>query len=165
MKLPILFVFLFLIVIVSFFSSIKQRKVTCQKQVDYFSKIQLREYIVSDIEGKKIKSMNAIKSIIFRESLSREEMDKIIETIHRSHDYLGKRVRYTFGEDKIVIQIDVSSNEVVLFDSIRFLDKKPIEISINTNTKSSEVLSLEIGEHYTEGEYMKRLKSKGYRCK
>ena len=152
MKLPIIFVLIFLIVIVSFFSSIKQKEIICQKEVDFFSKIQLKEYVVTNIEGKKIKSMNVVKNILFREDLSREEMDRIVEAIHRTHNYLGKKVKYTFGEDKIVIKINVSSNEVILFDYIRFNDKKPIEISINTNTKSSEVLSLKVGDSYSEGE-------------
>ena len=164
MKLPIIFVFIFLIVIVSFFSSIKQKEITCKKEVDYFSKIQLKEYIVSNIEGKKIKSMNIVKNISFMEKLSREEMDQIIEVIHCTHNYLGKKVKYTFGEDKIVIKINVSSNEVVLLDNIRFSEKKPVEIVVNTNTKSSDVLSLKVGDSYSEGEYMKRLKNRGYRC-
>jgi len=164
MKLPIIFVFIFLIVIVSFFSSIKQKEITCKKEVDYFSKIQLKEYIVSNIERKKIKSMNIVKNISFMEKLSRKEMDQIIEKIHRTHNYLGKKVKYTFGEDKIVIKINVSSNEVVLLDNIRFSEKKPVEIVVNTNTKSSDVLSLKVGDSYSEGEYMKRLKNRGYRC-
>ena len=98
------------------------------------------------------------------EKLSREEMDQIIEVIHRTHNYLGKKVKYTFGEDKIVIKINVSSNEVVLLDNIRFSEKKPVEIVVNTNTKSSDVLSLKVGDSYSEGEYMKRLKNRGYRC-
>ena len=39
-----------------------------------------------------------------------------------------------------------------------------IGIHINTNTKSSEVIALQVGDTYTNGEFMKALKNKGYSC-
>ena len=65
-------------------------------------------------------------------------------------------------EDRIVVEISVNKNEVILLKNISFEDKK---IVINSNTKSSDVLTLTVGDDYTDGEFMKTLKGYGYSCK
>lgn len=161
MKLPILVVFFFIIIIVSFFSSIKQKEVTCIKKTS-FSNLSLEENIVSKIDGKKIRSMDITKSFSFTELPNRYDMDMIIDKLNNSLDYLKDKVKYTISEDKIIINIHVDRNEVVLLDNISFDGKG---IVVLTNTKSSEVLTLAVSDNYTEREYKKRLKQKGFRCK
>ena len=48
---------------------------------------------------------------------------------------------------------------------IEFNDNDGLQIKINSNTKSSEVVTLKIGENYTQGQFMTRLKNNGYVCK
>ena len=40
-----------------------------------------------------------------------------------------------------------------------------LQIKINPNTKSSDVVTLSINDKYTEGELMTHLKNNGYVCK
>ena len=81
-------------------------------------------------------------------------------------DYLGDKVTYNVMDDRIIIEIKVSKNELVLLDNINFVDNGgKIEVVIDTNTKSSSVIALSVGDNYTDGELMKRLKNRGYTCK
>ena len=64
----------------------------------------------------------------------------------------------------INIQRD-SKNETVLLDNISFLSENDLEILIDSNTKSESVITLTIGDNYTDGEFKQYMKSKGYSCK
>ena len=76
--------------------------------------------------------------------------------------YLGDKVSYSILDDRIIVEISVKNNEVVLLKNIKFEDKN---IVIDSNTKSSDVVTLTVGDDYTDGEFMKTLKGYGYSCK
>ena len=78
---------------------------------------------------------------------------------------LKEKVNYTISEDRIVVTIEVRKNEILLLDNIRFTIENGLQIHINSNTKSSEVIPLTIGDSYTDGEFMTFMKSRGYSCK
>ena len=80
-------------------------------------------------------------------------------------EYLGKNVKYSFGEDRVIVKINVQKDEIVLLNNIDFLVNDDIQVKINSNTKSSDVITLSVGDNYTDGELMTRLKNNGYTCK
>ena len=164
MTLPIVVTLLFILIIVYLFTSIKQTEVVCEKSFAFDSEIRLKEEITSKLDSKKITSMYVTKTIILPDQYADDEhLDKIKSSLDRTLEYLGDKVKYTIGGNRIIVNIDVHKNEVLLLDNILFDNNG--EIKINSNTKSSEVVTLTIGDNYTDGEFMKRMKKDGYSCK
>ena len=161
MKLPIIIVFIFIVIVVSFFTSIKQKEVTCRKRKE-FSNVVVDEVVISKIDSKRIRSIDVTKTIYFNGNHNSKDIEKVVDSLDNTLSYLDKKVKYTISEDKIIIHINVNKNEVVLLDNIIFNN---LEVKVNSNTKSSDVITLKVLDNYTDGEYMKRLKGKGYRCK
>ena len=63
------------------------------------------------------------------------------------------------------VTINVHKNEIVLLNNISFVVNDDLEIIINSNTKSSEVIPITVGDNYTDGEFMMHMKNYGYSCK
>jgi len=53
--------------------------------------------------------------------------------------------------------------EVKALDNISFTSGG--KIKVDSNTKSSKVVTLTVGDNYTDSDLMKFMKSKGYSCK
>ena len=64
-----------------------------------------------------------------------------------------------------IINIKIDDNKLVLLDNISFIENDSLEIKVESNTKNSNVVVLSVGDNYTDGELMKRLKNNGYSCK
>ena len=165
--LPIVIAFIFLIIIVYLFATIKQSHVTCDKKRTFDSNIQLLEHIDTTLDGKKITDMKVTKTIILPEKYIKDKthLNSIQFALEKTLNYLGKNVTYSVGDDRIVVKIDLDKNQLVLLDNIEFIVNDDIETKINSNTKSSDVIVLKVGDNYTDGEFMKRLKNNGYACK
>ena len=163
-KLPIIITFIIIAVIVFLFARIKQTEVVCEKTYSFDSGISLKEKIVATLDGKEINKLDVTKTILLPEKYIKDEnyIEDIKNNLERTLSYLGEKVSYSFLDDRIVIEISVNKNEVVLLKNISFDDKK---IIINSNTKSSDVVTLTVGDDYTDGEFMKTLKGYGYSCK
>ena len=163
-KLPIIITFIIIAVIVFLFARIKQTEVVCEKTYSFDSGISLKEKIVATLDGKEINKLDVTKTILLPEKYIKDEnyIEDIKNNLDRILSYLGEKVSYSFLDDRIVIEISVNKNEVVLLKNISFDDKK---IIINSNTKSSDVVTLTVGDDYTDGEFMKALKGYGYSCK
>ena len=163
-KLPIIITFIIIAVIVFLFARIKQTEVVCEKTYSFDSGISLKEKIVATLDGKEINKLDVTKTILLPEKYIKDEnyIEDIKNNLDRILSYLGEKVSYSFLDDRIVIEISVNKNEVVLLKNISFDDKK---IIINSNTKSSDVVTLTVGDDYTDGEFMKTLKGYGYSCK
>ena len=128
--------------------------------------IRLSEKIVSTLDGKSIKNLVVTKKIILPEKYGQEKYLKSIEfSLKKTLDYLGKKVKYIIDEEMIIIKIEVSKDEIVLLDNIEFFDNGDLEIKINSNTKSNDIITLQVGDNTTLAEYMKKLKNNGYSCK
>ena len=126
----------------------------------------LNEKIVSTLDGKSIKNLVVTKKIILPEKYGQEKYLKSIEfSLKKTLDYLGKKVKYIIDEEMIIIKIEVSKDEIVLLDNIEFFDNGDLEIKINSNTKSNDIITLQVGDNTTLAEYMKKLKNNGYSCK
>ena len=168
MKLPVVITFLFICIIVYLFMNIKQTVVVCEKTTTFDSDIKLTETIVSDMDGKRITSMNITKRITIPEKYNHleETLNGIKNSIDYSTEYLGDKATCVISGNHVILDITVSNNELVLLDNISFVDNEgEIGIHIDTNTKSSEVVALQVGDAYTDGELMMHLKNNGYSCK
>ena len=169
MTFPVVLVFLFIVIIIYLFSNIKQTTITCEKTRLFDSDIKVEETVISKIDGKKIIELNVTKVIYLPDKYSndRDKLLLIKNSLERTLGYLGDDVTYKFNDSNVVINIDIKNNkELVLLDNISFIDNNGnIEVKINSNTKSNDVIALSIGDSYTEGELMTRLKNNGYLCK
>ena len=166
---PVVLVFLFIIIIVYLFSSIKQTTITCEKTRIFDSDIKVEETVVSKIDGKRIIELNVTKTIYLPEKYANdsEKMLLIKNSLEKTLEYLGDDVTYKYNNNNVVVSITIDkNNELVLLDNISFIDNSGnIEVKINSNTKSNDVIALAVGDSYTEGELMTRLKNNGYSCK
>ena len=136
--------------------------------MSYDGGITVKEVVESTTDGKKINSMKITKTIYFADRYVNniDSIEEIKNAIENTLEYLGDKVTYNVMDDRIIVEIKVSKNELILLDNINFVDNGgKIEVIIDTNTKSSSVIALSVGDNYTDGELMKRLKNKGYTCK
>ena len=166
--LPIIITLIFIVIIVYLFMNLKQSKVSCQKSNTYDGGITVKEVVETTTDSKKINSMKITKTIYFADRYKNniDSIGEIKNAIENTLDYLGKKVTYNVMNDRIIIEINVSKDELVLLDNINFVDNGgKIEVIIDTNTKSSSVVALAVGDNYSDGELMKRLKNRGYTCK
>ena len=166
--LPIIITLIFIVIIVYLFMNLKQSNISCQKSKTYDGGITVKEVVESTTDGKKINSMKITKTIYFADRYVNnvDSIEEIKNTIENTLEYLGDKVTYNVMDDRIIIEIKVSKNELILLDNINFVDNGgKIEVIIDTNTKSSSVIALSVGDNYTDGELMKRLKNRGYTCK
>ena len=168
MKLPIIITFLFICIITYLFMNIKQSVVVCEKITTYDSDIKLIETVVSNMDGKKIVSLNVVKEVTIPDNYPKKEktLQAIKNSLEYTTEYLEGKASSTITGNRVVTNIEVSDDELVLIDNLSFHDNSgEILVSINTNTKSSEVIALKVGDNYTDGEFMMYLKNKGYSCK
>ena len=167
MKLPIIITFLFICIIVYLFMNIEQTVVVCEKDSTYDSDITLKETVTANLDGKKITSLSVVKNVTLPEKINKQEQTLIgIEnSLEYTVEYLGNKASCFVTGNHVVMNIDVSNNELVLLDNISFVDNNgEIGVVIDTNTKSSNVVRLQVGDNYTDGEFMMHLKNKGYSC-
>ncbi len=168
MTLPIIITIIFIGIIVYLFMNIKQSKIVCEKKTNYDGGFSIKEVVESTTDGKKINSIKVTKTIYVADRYvnNADSIEEIKNIIQNTLDYLGNNVKYSVLDDRIIIEIEISKNELVLLDNINFVDNGgKVDVVINTNTKSSGVVTLAVGDSYTDGELMKSLKNKGYSCK
>lgn len=166
---PIIITALIIFIIVYLFANVKQPFVTCEKTTNTSLNIKIKEDLQVKLDGRKITEMKLIKTIILPQEYLSEE-DNYLETIKfaikKSYSYLeSKKVTYKIEDDRLTIIVTVSDNETVILNNIDFINNDSLQIKINSNTKSSEVVTLKVKDNYTEGELMTHLKNNGYDCK
>ena len=166
MTLPIVLSVLIIAIIVYLFANIKQSEISCDKTKTFDGNVRLTERLLVVTDGKEINSMRLTKTIVLPDKYLKDDhyLVGIKNALEKTLDYLGDKVKYTIGNDRIVVTIEVDKNEILLLDNIEFINTDDLQIKINSNTKSSEVITLSVGDHYTDGELMTRLKNNGYSC-
>ena len=167
MTLPIVLAVLIIAIIVYLFANIKQSEISCDKTKTFDGNVRLTERLLVVTDGKEINSMRLTKTIVLPDKYLKDDhyLVGIKNALEKTLDYLGDKVKYTIGNDRIIVTIEVDKNEILLLDNIEFINTDDLQIKINSNTKSSEVITLSVGDHYTDGELMTRLKNNGYSCK
>ena len=166
MTLPIIISLIFIVVIIYLFSNIKQTEVNCSMTNKFENGISIDEDVSATLDGKKINSISVTKTIYLPEKYRNDnDIEEIKSSLDRTLEYLGDNVRYNILDDKIIVKINVEKNEIILLDNISFESSSNLEMIIDSNTKSSDVITLSVGDSYTDGEFMKMMRAKGYSCK
>lgn len=166
MTLPVIITLIVIVIIIYLFATIKQSQVVCEKVRTFDSDIRLTERIVTTLDGKSIKELNVTKTIDLPDKFAKERYFNSIKfSLDKTLSYLGENVKYSVDNNTMIVRINVNKDEIVLLDNIDFIDNGTLEVKIDSNTKSSEVITLTVGDNYTDGELMKSLKNKGYICK
>lgn len=167
LTLPIIITLVVIGVIVYLFASIKQTVVTCEKEFKFDSDVYLKETAVITLDKKKISKISVNKTIILPEKYTNEGnyISNLTSRLHDTLEYLGDNAIYSIGNDRIIVDINVSKDELVLLDNISFTVKDDLDMVINTNTKSKKSIVLTVGDTNTDGDIKNTLKKHGYSCK
>lgn len=166
---PIIITLLLIIIIIYLFATIKQPYVECSKEVTNELGIQVLENIQITLDGNKIASMDIKKTIILPEEYLKEEnhyLNSMRFILKDSYEYLPKKaVTITQESDRLIAHVMVDNDETIILNNIEFTNQEELQIKINANTKAKNVVTLSIGDSYTEGEFMTHMKNNGYTCK
>ena len=167
-KLPIIITIIFIIIIVYLFTNIKQTTISCKKVRVFDSDIQLTETITSLMDNnRRINHIEVTKKITIPEKYAKREkaLQGIKNAIENTLEYLGNKATIEVDSNSVFVHIVVENKELVLLDNINIIDNNgEISVEIDVNTKSSNVVSLQVGDTYSDGELLKHLKNNGYSC-
>ena len=164
---PIIITVIIIVIIIYLFVNVKQPLVVCDKTVKDELGITISENLETTLDGSKIKSMTLTKTIILPENYLEDDsyLESIMFALEKSYAYLeDAEVSITKTKDRVVSKIYIDDDETIILNNIQFFYNDELQIKINSNTKSSEVVTLRINDNYTEGELMTRLKNNGYSC-
>ncbi|MBQ2909798.1 MAG: hypothetical protein IJE53_03250 [Bacilli bacterium] len=166
--LPIVITIFMIVVIIYLFATLEQPLVVCEKRSKNDLDIVVSEVLETTLDSNEIRKMVLVKTIILPDEylVDDTELDSIMFALEKSYQYLGDdKFTITKSEDRIIVRVEVEENETLILNNIEFFDNDGLQMRINSNTKSSDVLTLRIDDDYTEGEFMTRLKNNGYHCK
>lgn len=156
--------FLLLLIIVYLFMSFKQETITCFSTTSY-DYVTVNENLVANFSGNSISSMTLTKKIVLDEKYAdSEHINAIVNALDSTLSYL-EDVNYSTTSNSVTVTINTTGKDILLLKNIEFISNNDLEIKINTNTKSRDVIALKVGDNYTEGELMTRMKNNGYSCK
>lgn len=166
--LPIVITIFMIVVIIYLFATLEQPLVVCEKRSTNDLDIVVSEVLETTLDSNEIRKMVLVKTIILPDAylVDDTELDSIMFALEKSYQYLGDdKFTITKSEDRIIVRVEVEEDETLILNNIEFFDNDGLQMRINSNTKSSDVLTLRIDDDYTEGEFMTRLKNNGYHCK
>lgn len=164
---PVVITVMFIIIIIYLFATVEQPLVVCEKTFISDIGVEVVEVVETTLDGRKIKNMVVYKNINLPDKyLNNGESESVIFLLDKAYDYLDDdSILISKSRNKITLKIDVSNDETIILGNIDFFDNGGLQLKVNSNTKSSDVLTLKVGDNYTEGEFMTRLKNNGYSCK
>ena len=166
MTFPVVITFIIILIIVYLFTTIKQTEIICNRVRSFDKDVKVTEDINTIIDGKKITGITVVKTIVLPSAYADEtHLNSIKYSLQKTLEYLGDKVKYSINDNVIKVTINVHKNEIVLLNNISFVVNDDLEIIINSNTKSSEVIPITVGDNYTDGEFMMHMKNYGYSCK
>ena len=166
--LPIIITIFMIVIIIYLFATVEQPLVVCEKRSKNDLDIVVSEVLETTLDSNEIRKMVLVKTIILPDEylVDDTELDSIMFALEKSYQYLGDdKFTITKSEDRIIVRVEVEDDETLILNNIEFFDNDGLQMRINSNTKSSDVLTLKIDDDYTEGEFMTRLKNNGYHCK
>ena len=166
---PIIITISLIVIIIYLFANIKQPYVECSKETTNELGIQVLENIQVNLDSNSIEKMDLTKTIILPEQYINEEnnyLNSMRFIIENSYEYLPqKTVKITQDSDRIISRVVVDDDETIILNNIEFTIEDDLQIKINSNTKAQNVVTLSIGDSYTEGEFLTHMKNNGYSCK
>lgn len=164
---PIVLTLIILMIIIYLFVNIKQPLVECNNTYTDDFDITIKENLKTSFSGNKIATMKLEKIIILPEKYHQDTyLESIKSSLEKAYEYLGEKKEVLISDNnKIIINVDISKDETIILKNIEFIDNGDLQIKINSNTKSSDVVTLKIKDNYTEGEFMTHLKNNGFTCK
>ena len=168
MIIPSIVTVLMLVVTIYLFASIKQPYVECSKRTTDNLGIVVNENLVITLSNNKISKMHVTKKIILPAKYLNDDsyLEEIKQALIKSYSYLSSEVvTVSRGTNYLLVDINTLKDETIILNNISFIDVDGLQIKINPNTKSSEVVTLKIKDKYTEGEVMTKMKNSGYVCK
>lgn len=156
-----------IMIIIYLFANVSQPYVSCSKTTTNDFGIRIVEEINTIIENNKISKIDLNKTIVLPDKYLEDSsyLESIKSSLEKHYQYLGDRVNYKIIDDRIIYSIVIENKETLIFNNIHFLENDKLEIKINSNTRSSNVVTLSIGDKYTEGKFMIKMKNNGYLCK
>ncbi len=165
--LPIIITVMLIAIIIYLFATVEQPLVVCEKKVKNDLDITVSEVLETTLDSNEIRKMVLVKTIILPDEYlgDNNQLDNIMFILDKSYEYLGDKVTITKSKDRVVVKVVVEDEETIILNNIEFFDNEGLQMRINSNTKSSEVLTLSVDDNYSEGEFMTRLKNNGYHCK
>ena len=166
-RLPIIITVMLIAIIIYLFATVEQPLVVCEKKVKNDLDITVSERLETTLDSNEIRKMVLVKTIILPDEYlgDNDQLDNIMFILDKSYEYLGDKVTITKSKDRVVVKVVVEDEETIILNNIEFFDNEGLQMRINSNTKSSEVLTLSVDDNYSEGEFMTRLKNNGYHCK
>ncbi len=165
---PLIITILVIVIIIYLFVTIEQPYVECSKSTTDDLNIKITEKLTATLDSNKLKKMELTKTIILPQDYLKTDdyLESIKFSLEKSYEYLEKDEVEVFKyDDRIIAKVTIDDDETVILNNIEFLEDDDLQIKINSNTKSSDVVTLKIGDSYTEGELMVRMKNNGYVCK
>jgi hypothetical protein len=166
---PVILTALIIFIIAYLFANLKQPYIVCSNSTtsDNGLNITITENLNATLDSNKISKMELTKTIVFPSKYSDKTVDGIKYALKQSYDYLPKKdVKITSSDNKIIVKIIVSDDETIILKNLSFVeDNGNLQAVIDVNTKSANVVTLKIGDSYSEGELMSHLKANGYSCK
>ena len=109
--------------------------------------------------------MTLTKKIILDDKYAdTKHINEVVNALEKTLSYLDD-VRYSTSSNSVTVTINTTGKDILLLKNIEFNDNGDLQIKIDSNTKSSDVIALKVGDNYTEGELMTRMKNNGYSCK
>ena len=166
-RLPIIITVMLIAIIIYLFATVEQPLVVCEMKVKNDLDITVSEVLETTLDSDEIRKMVLVKTIILPDEYlgDNNQLDNIMFILDKSYEYLGDKVTITKSKDRVVVKVVVEDEETIILNNIEFFDNEGLQMRINSNTKSSEVLTLSVDDNYSEGEFMTRLKNNGYHCK
>lgn len=164
---PIILTIIIIIIVIYLFANLEQTEVKCSKRTTDSLGITIVEELNTSLDGKKINELELKRSIILPDKYLSDSkyLDYIEYTIKKSYNYLGKdKVKISKLTDRIIVYMDLNDNETIILDNISFGLQDNLTININSNTKSSDVVTLKVNDSYTQGELITHMKNNGYKC-
>lgn len=156
--------FILLIIIIYIFINFKQETITCFSTTT-FDDVTVKENLVANFSGNSISSMTLTKKFIVSDRFANTtHINAIVNALENTLSYLDD-VNYSTSSNSVTVTINTTGKDILLLKNIEFISNDDLEIKIDSNIKSSNVIALKVGDNYSEGELMTRLKNNGYSCK
>lgn len=165
---PIIIAVLLIVIIIYLFATVKQPLVVCDRKVTNDLGITISEELEVTIDGNKIDKMVLVKTIKLPDKYLKDNtyINSILFTLENSYAYLDDdKVSMSKSGNSVSVRVEIDDDETIILNNIEFFDSGELQMKINSNTKSSEVVTLKIKDSYTEGELMARLRNNGYACR